>query len=217
MDDKMSKKNRPRSSLQMECPWIHTHGLSYLKAFLENDFCKVWKETNIWRRHKTRHTAQKISRNSQLCWNLATLLGHASGINWEKDTQVNFKWRKLSEINANHRKKCYLYQEKSQAPTVLANTVFPTSQKNRPHHLQPACGLDRFYVWSVWSIPFRDCKIAKSKCLLLAFIRFPFQTPKVGNGNWAQWKPSLIPFHRFVDTGSPPHTGSKNFKKKQVV
>ena len=39
---------------------------SYLKAFLENDLCKVWKETNIWCRHKTRHTAQQTSRNSQL-------------------------------------------------------------------------------------------------------------------------------------------------------
>ena len=98
---------------------------------------------------------------------LTTLLGQAFGITWQ-DMQVNFKWRKLSEINANHRKKCYLYQEKSQAPTVLANTVFPTSQKNRPHHPQPVDWTD-------------------SICDL-----FPSEIVKLQNPNAFCW-PSLIP------------------------
>ena len=43
---------------------------------------------------------------------LTTLLGQAFGITWQ-DMQVNFKWRKLSEINANHRKSAICIKRKA--------------------------------------------------------------------------------------------------------
>ena len=178
---------------------------SYLKAFLENDLCKVWKETNIWCRHKTRHTAQQTSRNSQLyrtsdnptgpgLWD--HLARHASELQMEKTVR-----NAMPTIE----KVPFVSREKP-GPHPFSKYSFSNITEKIGHII--TCSQPVDLTNSILIFPFRGCNIATSKGFSLAFIRFPFQTTKVGNGNWAQFKPSLIPLHRFIDTGSPPHTGS---------